>query len=224
MISVTSYIEDLRKPINWDLKAKKLAKEQGIDVESIKQEWKEEREKGLMKGKHLNELRYKDFEDSARYRYFEYKASEGEDPKWESSLYKVEEGWTYDEMPFMHPKGILIGIPDRVIIKDGKIHIEEYKADKKIYMTAFRSSNKFAPKRKLMHPLGHIDDCSYMRYALQASLYMHLVWINNKNLTPGTIVLKHRVYDDDLNETERKDYSMHYMRNEVESLINQLKE
>jgi hypothetical protein len=224
MISVTTYIDELRKPINWDAKAKRIAKEQGLDVESIKQEWSEEKEKGLAKGKHLNDIRYADMADHDRYKMFVYEKSLGGEPEYDKDLYTVEEGWVYDEMPFMDPHCLLIGIPDRVTIKDGYIHIDEYKADKKIYTNSYRAhGNRFAPKRMLLSPVGHLPDCNYFRYALQASLYMYLVWQSNKHLIPGDIRIIHKVYDDDFNELESKVYNVHYLRREVEVLMNNLK-
>lgn len=220
MISVKELI-DLHKPkIDWEKKAKDKAKERGISAKDILEEWDAARLKGLTKGKALHERRQLEMENSENYIKYDYKNSD-HIFIYEPSNYKIEEGYTYDEKPFVHPKRPLIGIPDRVYVKDNKVHIIDFKSDKAIYKVAKTfKNNKFVTKLKFASPISHMDFCNYIEYNLQLSLYMRLILDNNKTLHFGSLTILHTIHNEDtLEPLTDVVYDVPYLRKEVETLL-----
>ena len=91
----------------------------------------------------------------------------------------------------------------------------------------------------MLHPIDHLDDCNYMHYALQLSIYMYIINKHNPNLKPGKIVLEHIVFkkegedkygnpvyykDEEGNPCVEKvvTYELPYLKREVISLIKHL--
>lgn len=224
MIGVKDFIDSFKKPIDWNAKAKKYAKEHGYKVDDVLKEWEEAREKGLRKGNALHFNKHKEYEDQDNYVKYDYVKTDGEFVFNEEN-YKVTKDFIYDEKPFVSLKYGLIGIPDRVFIKGNKICIDDFKSDKAIYMSSkgIKAGIKVI-KKKMLYPIGHLDDCNYIRYALQLSLYMRLVWENNKTLRPGDLRILHTKHDEDTLEPLKEEIiKVPYMRNEVELLLNTLK-
>ena len=224
MIAVKDFISSFKMPVDWTAKAKKAAKDRGIKLDDVIKEWEEAKQKGITKGNSLHLRKQNEFIDSENYVKYNYIKTDGDfvyDPK----NYKVENGFIYDEKPFVLNKYNLIGIPDRVIIKGNKINIDEFKSDKAIYMSAksIKAGMKVI-KKKMLYPINHMDDCNYVHHALQASLYMRLVWENNKTLRPGEIRILHTIHDEDTLEPKKEVIiKVPYLRNEVELLLNTLK-
>jgi hypothetical protein len=139
--------------------------------------------------------------------------------------YIIEEGYIYDEKPFVHPKYSLIGIPDRVQVIDNKVYIDDFKSDKAIYKTAkLFKIGKFYQKYMFQEPISHIDWCNYREYNLQLSLYMRLILDNNRKLRPGTMRILHTIHDEDtLMPIEEVIYEVPYLRKEVTAILKKLK-
>lgn len=224
MIGVKEFIESFKTPVDWTAKAKKHAKEHGIKVDDVLKEWEEAKQKGITKGNSLHLRKQNEYLDHENYIKYDYKKTDGEFI-FNPDNYKVETGFIYDEKPFVSKKYDLIGIPDRVIIKGNKINIDDFKSDKVIYMTSkgIKAGMKVI-KKKMMYPINHMDDCKYVHYALQLSLYMRLVWENNKTLRPGELRILHTIHDEDTLEPKKEVIiKVPYLRNEVELLLNTLK-
>ncbi len=224
MVGVIDFIDSFKTPVDWNAKAKKYAKEHGMKVDDVLKEWEEAKQKGIIKGNSLHLRKQNEYLGAENYIKYEYKNHDG-DFIYNPEDYKVESGFVYDEKPFVLNKLDLIGIPDRTIIKGNKINIDDFKSDKAIYMTSkgIKAGMKII-KKKMMYPINHMDDCKYVHYALRLSLYMRLVWENNKHLRPGELRILHTIHDEETLEPKKEVIiKVPYLRNEVELLLNTLK-
>jgi len=223
MIGVKELINQHKPKIDWNKKAKEKAKELGVSTEDILKEWEEAKNKGLAKGKDLHSRKSSEASSLDNYVYVGY-SGPTETYVHDSSKYVLEEGFTYDEMPFQHPLVKLIGIPDRVWVENGKVNIDDFKSDKNIYKVAKAFKNgRFVIKQKMLAPISHLDYCNYIEYNLQLSLYMKLILDNNKTLRPGKLRILHTIYDENtLIPQEEVVYEVPYLRKEVNALIKKL--
>lgn len=224
MIGVKDLIRQYFPKIDWDKKAKEKAKLEGVSVDVILKEWEEARNRGIFKGKQLHENKQKELEGQDNYIQYQYCKTD-DMFVYNPDNYIIHNDFIYDEKPFVHPKYSLIGIPDRVIVKDGKVNVIDFKSDKAIYKTAKVFKNgRFFTKQKMAPPIDHIDYCNYMEYNLQLSFYMKLILDNNPSLRPGKLTILHTLHDEDtLEPIEEVVYNLPYLRKEVVSLLKKLK-
>jgi hypothetical protein len=133
----------------------------------------------------------------------------------------------------------LCGQSDLVEVVNGKVYITDYKTNKEIKFESYTSWD--GKKQKMSAPLSHVDDCNGMHYALQLSLYMYMILKHNHTLKPGEMVLHHVIFeeagrdkfdnpiaalDNDSNPIVKEviPYTVPYMKSEIITLINWLKE
>lgn len=225
MIGVKELLKGLGPKIDWEKKAKQKAKDLGVSADSILKEWEEARNKGIYKGNSLHEFKQKEYEDQDNYIRYDYVKTDPSSFIYDPLNYVIEEGYIYDEKPFVHPKYPLIGIPDRVKVIDNKVYIDDFKSDKAIYKTAkLFKIGKFYQKYMFQEPISHIDWCNYREYNLQLSLYMRLILDNNRKLRPGTMRILHTIHDEDtLMPIEEVIYEVPYLRKEVTAILKKLK-
>jgi hypothetical protein len=60
------------------------------------------------------------------------------------------------------------GQADWVLVKDGEVHIKDYKTSKEIKKKAFQDD-------VLLHPLGNVPNCNFYIYSIQLSLYAFIL-------------------------------------------------
>lgn len=224
MIGVKELISKFSPKINWDKKAKDKAKEEDVSKEDILKEWEEAKEKGIRKGNALHIKKQSEYNEEDNYVRYTYQKHD-DTFVYNHSNYIIENGYVYDEKPFVHYKFDIIGIPDRVIVKDNVVDIYDFKSDKAIYKVAktFRNG-KFFTKQKMLSPIAHIDYCNYMIYNLQLSFYMKLILDNNKNLKPGKLFILHTLHNEDtLEALEEITYEVPYLRKEITAILKTIK-
>jgi len=224
MKSVDTILEGLAPNIDWDKKAAAKAKERNMSKAAILQEWEEAKQKGLAKGNKLHQAKRNEYSDKDNYICYTYSPPTGQDFIYIPERYIVEQGYIYDEKPFVHPSLKFIGIPDRIEVINNKIYITDFKSDKAMYKVAMSVKNgKFITKQKMKPPVSHLDWCNYIKYNLQMSLYMKLVMDCNKKLRFGGLTLAHTIFDEDTLIPIKEDmYNMPYLRKEVDSIIKTL--
>jgi hypothetical protein len=132
----------------------------------------------------------------------------------------------------------ICGQADRVEIVGDKVNIYDYKTNKEIKVEAY--TNWEGITKKLLTPLGHIDDCHLMHYALQLSIYMYIILKHNHSLKPGKLEIHHIIFEVESRDkngypviaTDASDepivkkvvpYNIPYMKKEVVSMIKYLK-
>ena len=133
----------------------------------------------------------------------------------------------------------ICGQADYVEVVNGVINIMDYKTNKEIKSKGF--TNWEGKTKMLLGPMSHIEDCSLQHYTLQMSVYMYIMLKHNPRLKPGKLTLQHVVFEkieDDkygypvTNYSENGDpivkeiviYEVPYMKEEVISMINWLKD
>jgi hypothetical protein len=98
------------------------------------------------------------------------------------------EGIYPEHMVFLKSGGIC-GQADRVEVIQNVLNIYDYKTNKEIKKESYK--NYEGVSSKMFEPINHLDDCNYIHYALQLSIYMYIIIKHNPNLKPGKLVLEH---------------------------------
>lgn len=146
------------------------------------------------------------------------------------------EGIYPEHMVFLKSAGVC-GQADRVEVIRDEINIYDYKTNKEIKLEGFKNWEGIT--EKMLDPINHIDDCNYMHYALQLSIYMYIMIKHNPNLKPGKLVLEHIIFkkeglDQYSNPIYQKDaegnpvvdkvvsYDLPYLKKEVVALFKHL--
>lgn len=198
-ISVSELIKKLEHPVDWNLvaknKSKSLAKE-GI-IKSAKEllaEWENKRLKGSGAGTIYHKIR----EDAllATSNLKVNNVSCGIIPCTTSGGYKyslkeekLQNNTVYPEAMIYDHSLKLCGQSDKVIVVNNTIHVEDYKTDEAIERRGW--SNKWNPPKKLLPPVDHLNEANYWTYSLKMSTYMYMLWMKNKHLRVGDLVLEH---------------------------------
>jgi hypothetical protein len=133
----------------------------------------------------------------------------------------------------------LCGQADRVEVIDGKVNIIDFKTNKEIKTKSY--VNWEGISKKMLSPISHLDDCNFIHYSLQLSMYMYMILKHNPKLKPGKMILHHVVFEKEgetefgypiIKYNENGDpivkevipYECNYLKDEVITLINYLKE
>jgi hypothetical protein len=107
---------------------------------------------------------------------------------------KLTEGIYPEHFVYMKSAGIC-GQSDRVEVVNGIVSIVDYKTNKEIKYEGFKSFD--GSVKKMLHCLTHLDDCNFMHYALQLSVYMYMIIKHNPNLRPGKMYLHHIIFEEE---------------------------
>lgn len=123
-------------------------------------------------------------------------------------LHRTLKDGSYVELLMSHPLLELGGQADQVIIQSLKgkkyMDIGDWKTDKSIDMY-----NKY--KTMMKEPISHLDDCNYVKYCLQLSLYM---WIGEcHGFTPRNMSIAH------VRNGRIKPYKIPYLKEEINELM-----
>jgi len=87
----------------------------------------------------------------------------------------------------------ICGQADRVEVVGDEVHVYDYKTNKKIDTQSFVHWK--TGSKKMYSPIGHLDDCSLIHFALQLSIYMYIILKHNHNLKPGKLILHHITFE-----------------------------
>ena len=93
--------------------------------------------------------------------------------------------------------------------KGGQVNIFDFKTNKEIEFTS-----KY--NKRLFHPISHLEDCNYNKYALQLSFYAYLSELNAERI--GRLALLW-INDND----EIITYPVPYMKETIKAIIDHLK-
>ncbi len=244
--SVTSVISMFKKPFDSDVIAEKSAKNKkskwyGLDVNVIKEAWKNESQKAVNLGSWYHNQREKDLL-SCNTIILDDTEIPIIQPLTEDGLKKAPDqklgnGIYPEHMVYLKSAGIC-GQADRVEVINGVVNIYDYKTNKEIKTESY--VNWEGISEKMLPPLHHLDDCNHNHYIIQLSLYMYMILKHNPRLKPGKLVIEHiqfkeagrdaydnRVVFYDTNGEPVVDkivqYHLPYLKEEVISIINYLK-
>lgn len=223
--SVTELIESFSEGFDEHAKATKKAREilKERDVKAtadaveeqrliILNEWNEKRLLGI---KIHNELQEKDVINE---KAIVEGRGEGEGS---DSCLTLSNNTTYLEKKCVDINNKIIGYADKVVVKNNYLDIIERKTYKNIYTTSsFISSTGFkVPAKHFSYPLDHKQDCNFEKIALQASMYMYILWNNNKKLKPNKLILEHIVLSDVGKIIKTVKYDLPYYREEIKAIL-----
>ncbi|HEY4062352.1 MAG TPA: hypothetical protein VGM30_10650 [Puia sp.] len=131
------------------------------------------------------------------------------------------------------------GQSDVVEVMKGQVNIIDYKTNKEIKLEGYRSWD--GTTKKLKRPLSHLDDCNFVHYTLQLSMYLFIILKHNPHLKPGTLTLHHIIFEEEGRDKfdnpiykldEQGDfivkevitYDLPYLKQECITLVNWIKE
>lgn len=217
LIGVHKFLQLFKPEIDWEKKAKKKAKENGVTVEEIKAEWEKKRKAGINVHKRIQqELEGLEGVQSWNIDFTDKDGVYEGLPEKDTPL----SNGIYLERPCFSYKQGLIGFPDKIEVKNNAINIEDYKTFSKLYRTspALRVGGKVI-KDMYSHPVDYLDSCNYIDTCLQLSLYMYMLWENNRSLKVGKLYMTHIVIDENENIISRNKEEVPYMREEVRKLL-----
>ncbi len=232
-------------PVAGSIKASRNPKSKwyGLDPVKIQQIWKGESARSLEMGTWYHGKTEKGILSSDTFQdqdksYSVIKPIVKDNIKY-APVQTLQEGHIYPEhMVYLQSEGIC-GQTDRVDVFNNLVNIEDYKTSKVIKQEGFKNWEGITARMK--DPLSHLDDCSLVHYTLQMSLYLYMILKHNPLLKPGKLTLKHiifelesedqygyPVYAKDANGEfiikEIKPYEVPYLKVEVISILNFLKE
>lgn len=246
-MSVTSFISQFKQPFDADAVALKSSKNKkskwyGMTPEQIKDAWAKESKRATDLGTFYHNQRESDICGLETLRV------EGEDlpifkPIEKDGIriapeQKLKDGIYPEHMVYLKSAG-LCGQSDRVEVVKGVLSIKDYKTNKEIKTEAYRSWD--GKVQKMLPPISHLDDCSFVHYSLQLSMYMFMILKHNPTLKPGKLTLQHILFeelgkdkfgypitalDGDGNPIVKDiiEYNVPYLKSEVVTLMNWWKE
>lgn len=105
----------------------------------------------------------------------------------------LQEGIYPEHMVFLESSAIC-GQSDKVEIIDTYIDIDDYKTNKEIKREGYRDWRGVS--KKMLGPLNHLDDCNFVHYALQLSIYAYIIQRHNPRLKVRSLKIHHIVFEE----------------------------
>lgn len=137
----------------------------GYGIEIIKQSWKDNNKDSTDHGTKIhNEREDGVYSDG----HFEYQGIVYDVNTEQPDLENLKENTLYPELILRLKDTILAGTSDQVLMLTHKrFRIRDFKTNKEIKL-----SNKY---QKMLEPIQHLDDCNYVHYILQLSIYAYML-------------------------------------------------
>lgn len=222
--SVTSVLKEFEPKKDWEKIKKNYAKKHKLSVEEVTQMWDKAKNDACAKGTAYHKFRELELvanqKDKAFGKELEVRPSYciGGVKKSTPSLI-LEEG-IYPELIIWLDSAKIAGQADIVVIADGKIHIQDYKTNKKIDKQGYVNWEK--KEEKLVYPLDHLGCCNYNTYSLQLSMYMYMLQRHNPKLGAGKLELLHVTFEPSEEGELVKEVSkipVPYLKTEVNNIL-----
>ncbi len=236
-IGVKKLIQSYKKPFNREVAALKKAKarlrEEGKKateklVEEEKQlvlaEWDRKTQFGTEAHEKVISRRVKRYPTSIVGKYVKF---EGEDELPAEEINKLEVNTRYYEKLLVDNQNHIIGYADEVFVDErGYINIQDFKSHDEIRRTyTAKGTNGFIIVDNFYYPIKDLVDCNFNECALQASIYMYILWTYNKRLKPGKLTMLHTKLDPDTGSIMTEEViELPYLVDEVKALFQHLKE
>jgi hypothetical protein len=99
----------------------------------------------------------------------------------------------YPEHLIYNEKIGVCGQSDLVFVADGYVDISDYKTNKEMKFHSY--GHQFGNPQMMLAPVSNLEDCEFYHYALQLSIYMKLILMNNPALKPGKLTLIHVIFE-----------------------------
>lgn len=197
---VSYFIKSFQPYVDWEAKCRAKAKKLGITYEELRAEWDKTRDDAAAKGtafhKKMEDLMAADGKlkvADVEYPLTAYTTFAG--VKEDASMV-LENNRIYIEKMIWSKKYKVCGTADLVQVIDGKIHVLDYKTNKKLDKEAWRNPRTGA-RQKLLPPLTSLDDCNFNIYQLQLNTYMYMLLQANRHLKMGDMTILHIIDQED---------------------------
>lgn len=238
--SMVSFFKPDFDPVTSSVKASKNSRSKWYKIppEEIQQIWKGESKRSLDMG-----TWYHDKEEALIRASHVFNSLKVVEPIFEgldklAPSQQLTEGHVYPEhLTYLRTDGIC-GQVDRVEVENFRVNIRDYKTSKTIKTEGFTNWEGITAKMK--DPLSHLEDCNFVHYSLQMSLYLYMILKHNPFLSPGKLTLDHIIFEQESTDKfgypvyskdpkgnfivqEIKSYSVHYLRDEVIAMLHFLK-
>jgi len=200
--SATQLISKFKKPFDSKFHAERVAKREGVSVETVLESWEYEKNKSIVKGKNIHSLleNYVRFGETEKDYTWLYKSFEKQRDNLVGKSKKV-----YAEKLLWNHEYKLAGTCDLLYDHDENFTVLDYKTNKAI--TAYSKYNEY-----LLPPVDFLSYCEYNVYALQLSIYAYMYeQISNKKVRN-----LHILY---LNEEKFISFNVPYMKQEIKLLL-----
>lgn len=152
-------------------------------------------------------------------------------------IQSLEEGCMYPEHFIYLTSAGVCGQSDMVYVKDQQLFVRDYKTSKEIRRNAY--SGYYGPEM-MLHPINHLENCEFVHYAVQLSIYAYMILRHNPSLEIGSLTIEHIKFveeskdkygypiykkgpDGDFIVKDIEFISLPYLRREVISIIDWLK-
>lgn len=192
LISVSAFTEKFKPKVDWKAIAKrsaaKLTKEgTPTTAKELLAKWEKKRIESAQVGTIYHAIREEELINSdCVTKQCEHVGTE----KWSIPINELADNTTYPELMIYDMDYMICGQSDKIIVKDKTIHVWDYKTDQEIRFKGW--SSQWAPAKKLLKPLAHLDECNGNIYSIKMSLYMYMLWKANKGkLKIGDIMIEH---------------------------------
>lgn len=246
-ISATSFLSNFKQPFDAPKQAQKSAKNRkskwyGLSTEEILDAWKQEAKRATDLGTWYHNQREADIcgldeivRDGVSIPIF--KPIEENGLKYAPDQ-KLVNGMYPEHMMYLKSAGVC-GQSDLVEVINGIVNITDYKTNKEIKERGYQSWD--GSVTKMLSPVNHLDDCNLNHYTLQLSLYMYMILKHNPKLKAGKLTIHHIQFEEvgkdkfgypiaardsngDPIVTNIVQYDLPYLKSEIISLMNWLKE
>lgn len=105
------------------------------------------------------------------------------------------------------------GQADLIIIDGFDVYILDYKTGKKMDTKSY-FDNKSKKSQKLKYPLNNLDDCNFIHYSLQLSLYAWMIQKIDPRFNIKMLLLIHIDHDNNVNN-----YECQYLKTDIERML-----
>ena len=114
----------------------------------------------------------------------------------------------------------IVGVVDKVEVTNNIIKVTDFKTFDNPKILPYISNNGFTNYEKFKQPINHIYYTNLQYGFLQCSLYMYIIWQNNKTLKPSKeVYIENYILNEDLSIKKKEIFTHPYMRDEVVSLL-----
>jgi hypothetical protein len=189
LISVSARVHKLEPVKDWDAIAKKYAKKHGESAQYWIDKWEEKKNKSAEIGTIFHAMKEQEVIDNGFEGLQVKLCTHINGVKWSIPIQKLSNNTIYPELMIYDMDSMTCGQSDKVVVKNNKISILDFKTDKEILFKSY--SSEWVKPEKLLAPCNHLDNCNGVLYSLKMSMYMYMLWKQNPHLRIGDIIIEH---------------------------------
>lgn len=227
--SASQLVEKFTNPFETDKIAQQYAEKHGFTAEYWKKQWRAKNEKSKVRGNIIHDANETVLHGNMLDRFngieIPVLASVGEDVPWLERPDGI-----YTEAKLWHHGYHIAGRADKIILLSERgliplgsttpkrhAHIEDYKTNERLNFKSYQFKN--GNYKMLKPPVSYLQDCNWIHYCLQLSIYMFM--LEYQGFIPGTMHIIHYPHptEEQPNPTKQR-YEVPYMKKEVVLMCN----